>query len=524
MRGEFFSPLWSYDFTYSHADYDLKRDRILIVEDFARDYFYTSYDANESCVDPFAFCLPIAEINYTNLYSAISPQTWDQLTDVGADGADTSNDVFTFTVTGDLFDLPAGPLSMAAVLEHASQDYDINLDQRLIDANYFWGLTGTGGSGDRDRSAIGAEFNVPLTSQLNFRAAGRYDEYDDITNVDGAFTHNLGLEYRPDDKWLFRATHATSFRAPDMHYVFADPSGAFTFVDDLYLCTRDEPGVPLSDCTYADTNVFLARQGNPLLREEEGETQTIGFVWAPTDNFDMTVDAYRIELNDLVVDNPLSRILEIERDCRLGTRDINSGECIDALSRITRNPSDGSLTSEQLTDINTGPVNAATLVTKGIDATIDWSYETVRAGRFRVVSSYSHVYDARYKVFPEDELEPVHSWTRDWRSRIRSSLGWTFRDFQATLFWERFGSSLSDDNIANADGRDLGGSDFFNLTMAYSLLDDQAAITIAVDNLFNEGPEFDETNTTWPYFDIFNYGHAVVGRMVYGEFRYRFDY
>ena len=145
-------------------------------------------------------------------------------------------------------------------------------------------------------------------------------------------------------------------------------------------------------------------------------------------------------------------------------------------------------------------------------------------GTFRLGSTYSHTFDARYKVFPEDELDTVHSWTRDWRSRLRTSLNWSKGDFAATLFWERFGSSLSDDNISDASGRDLGPSSYFNLTAGYSFLDDQASVLIAVDNLFNKRPELDATNTAWPYFDIFNYGHAAVGRMIYGQVQYRFDY
>ena len=92
-------------------------------------------------------------------------------------------------------------------------DYQINLDERLVSGDYFWGLTGTGGGGERDRYALGVEFNVPVTSWMTVTAAGRYDEYDDITNVSDANTYNVGLQIRPNDKILLRGTIATTFRS-----------------------------------------------------------------------------------------------------------------------------------------------------------------------------------------------------------------------------------------------------------------------------------------------------------------------
>src|SRR3546814_11419301 len=65
----------------------------------------------------------------------------------------------SFTLSGDLFELPAGPLGFAGVLEWASQEYDLNADPRIL-PTYTTdapdkppNLTGTGGGGERDRSS-----------------------------------------------------------------------------------------------------------------------------------------------------------------------------------------------------------------------------------------------------------------------------------------------------------------------------------------------------------------------------------
>ena len=528
IRGDFFSPLWRYDLYFSASEYDLDRARTLIVDQAAQDYFFTSWD--ETAPDPFGFGFPVAEINYQNFYSAMDPTTFQSLVDTGFDTASTSNNMVQGVISGDLFDLPAGPLGVAFVAEFATQDYEINLDPRLVTEDctsscYFWGLTGTGGGGERDRYAAGIELNVPVTSWLTLTGAGRYDEYDDITQVEDATTYNVGLQIRPNEKVLLRGTIATTFRAPDMHYVFADPSGFFTSVTDEYLCQRDEPDVPIDSCTWNSVGIEGARQGNPGLQEEEGETITYGIVIEPVEDLYFSLDYWDITLEGLVLDNPLSRILEIEADCRLGRKDPGSGECIDALSRITRFPEDGSLLSEQIDTVITGPVNASELQTKGIDAVFEYALDTARAGLWSLQVTYSHVLDSQFKVFPEDDLLYIRGdQTRDFRSRVRGSLNWGYKDVNMTLFGERFGSTLSGDNERGVPGRDIGPQMFYNFTAFYRFLDDKAELGLIVNNLFDNGPPEDDTQTGWPYFNEWNYFQAMIGREYYAQFRYRFDY
>lgn len=59
------------------------------------------------------------------------------------------------------------------------------------------------------------EFKIPIFSMLTGSLAGRYDKYDDITDVDDARTWGAGLEFRPFDSLLVRANYATSFKAPE---------------------------------------------------------------------------------------------------------------------------------------------------------------------------------------------------------------------------------------------------------------------------------------------------------------------
>ena len=93
----------------------------------------------------------------------------------------------SFVLSGDLFELPAGPLSFAGVVEVLRESYDLDSDARILPTvREIYNLTGTGGGGDRNRYAAGVEFKVPIFSMLTASLQGRYDKYDDITVVVGA--------------------------------------------------------------------------------------------------------------------------------------------------------------------------------------------------------------------------------------------------------------------------------------------------------------------------------------------------
>ena len=92
------------------------------------------------------------------------------------------------------------------------------------------------------------------------------------------------------------------------------------------------------------------------------------------------------------------------------------------------------------------------------------------------------------------------------------------------MFGERFGSALSADNLRGVPGRELGPRSIFNWTAGYRLLDGQASVRLIVNNLLDTGPPRDSSNTAWPYFDALSYGNFAIGRTIFGQFQYRFDY
>ncbi|MCV6605443.1 MAG: TonB-dependent receptor, partial [Porticoccaceae bacterium] len=156
----------------------------------------------------------------SNFLAAHTPQTLAQSVGVTQRNGESESSSVNMIVSGELFDLPAGPAKFASIAEYTRETIRDGLDARSV-AGDFAGVGATSGqSGRRGHIALGAELILPVSDTLTVPLAARYDKYNDITQVDDAITYSLGLEYRPVDRLLVRALMSTSFRAPDMEAVY----------------------------------------------------------------------------------------------------------------------------------------------------------------------------------------------------------------------------------------------------------------------------------------------------------------
>ncbi|MEO0574622.1 MAG: TonB-dependent receptor [Pseudomonadota bacterium] len=517
---------WDYEAAFSTSRYDLERYRRLIDASAANDFFL---GPQQGSIDlGLGVQTQIFNAPRSRLYTALTPDEYQSITTTDFTTADSSNKQLSFIATNQsLFSLPAGDVGVAGTLEWATQEYAINLDQKLLDGEIF-GFTGTGGGGERDRYALGLEARIPVIEGVTLTTAVRRDEYDDVTRVDDATTYNVGIEYRPLSSLLLRASAATSFRAPDMHYVFSDPSGFFTSVTDEYLCRRDEAGVSFPDCTFSGVNIEGVRQGNLDLEEEEGQSFTVGAVWEITKDISISVDYYDIELDNVVSDLSIANLLQVEADCRLGQTaggvavDINSGECQDTLGRITRNPvvpgPGNELISEAIDIVTTGSINTALLRTSGFDVNYQHRVRTERFGDFSLGVQYNLVTRSDDEEFEGDgirnRLDDLQIF--DWRSRVRGQLGWEYGDFNTQLTMLRTGSLP---NWAETDRCCI--QFIYNLSAGYRLMEERLTLGLFVNNLFDEAPPRDATYDVYPYYSGGNFD--PYGREWSVQASYAFD-
>lgn len=544
VRGDFFAG-FDYEASFSLSNYKLKRERRLIDRASA-DLFFLGQVTGTSTL-PDGTTWNIVDAPYSNMYRQLTHEEYRSISGIDQTNAESISRTFSLVLTNDeIFELPAGSVGLAVVLEAANQNYSIKLDPKLINKEWF-GYTGTGGGGERKRTAIAVEFGVPITEDLHASIATRYDQYDDVTQVDGAATYQLGLEYRPIDDLLIRGSFATSFRAPDMHYVYADPSGFFTSTIDQYLCRRDNLAdittsagtANFNNCTingeYELDGTYIpgtggvsgsigiegGRQGSEFLEEEKGESYTIGFVYDIMDEMSVSIDYYQIEITNGVRDISIASLITLEADCRLGTNfagtetfNQDSPRCQAAFARISREPVTNSPFSETINTVKTFPINAALREVSGYDLAFKYRVATESIGNFFFDLNYNITDQDNSQQSLEDDVikRRSHMQVFDLRSAVTLSSTWTYNDWSTTLFTRRTGSLPNWAETARCCEIII-----HNLTTTYQV-SDSLRVGLFVNNLLDENPQVDPTFNSYPYY---NTGLSnAYGR----EYSLQFDY
>ena len=524
LRGKLFDRRYDWELTYHHSGYEARRDTRELLAQAVSDYFL---GAPSPGPDPLGLGAPVYEgVRRDRLLQPVSPADYDSLSAMDRTRADSSNDQLSAVFTGKAFQLPAGAVEFAGVLELATQQYDIRLDPGVASGRFHGVNNAFPGGGDRDRYAAGIELAVPLAQSVRLTMAGRYDRYNDVTDVDDAITYNAGLEFRPVKNLLLRAAYATSFRAPDMQFVFAGASTTSQGFLDVLRCRRDFGVTDLGQCTSPQASLvgqFISR-GNTTLREEKGRSWTAGLVWNVGAGVDVSVDYYDIRLKNLVDDLSTDYILRTEADCRLGSTltgqavDPGSALCQFIGGLVTRHvPSGvGADTIDYITAVTAEPINRALLSTSGIDATFRYQLETSRLGKFFYKLGWTHVLTEDRQEFAADPAQPFRDdpTNRNLRSRINTSLSWQLGAFSQTLFADIQGS-----RPRFSGGGRTHSFKVFNYTASYDLTR-SLNVGLIVDNLFDTDPRIDSTFSSYPYFYSSNVN--PYGREIFVEARYRF--
>lgn len=536
---------YDYELTYMRSQYDYLQDRPRLLAKAMHDLFLGPRLG-------FISGFPIHNLNRTAFTTPFTPEQYKSVSTRVQNIADTSSETINFTVSGELFTLPAGPVGFAAVFETGSQSVDLKSDPRLnplrpIDDQTVYNLVSSGRTvGERDRMAAGLEMRVPVTSAITATLAGRWDKYDDISAVDDAVTYQLGLEWRPVEDFLVRGNMSTSFRAPDMQLIFAEGAASFSSILDAYSCRAGVgPAAGRGVRTTAQCNVSgdptiyttqTTIAGNALLKEEEGESLTVGFVWDINDNLSVTSDYYKIKLEDASSQLTSSFLLTNEANCRLQLfpdgrpfdQALDSAFCQNVIGLITRQSAPGTQLDQTVQRINSAYINTALVETSGVDTTLRFVVPTEKWGTFRFDTSYSVVLTDKYKQFAADPLidyrDSIGSLNQ--RSRVRATLGWGLRDWNATLFATRYGSN---GNAVNAAGTNAVGTAYGARLPPYMLynfqvgkrINDNLRASVTIVNLFNNQYREDPSFTGYPFFEYY-LGADPLGRRYNANISYKF--
>lgn len=460
--------------------------------------------------------IPVYAPDPARLTTRLTQAEFDSITG-RADSRDASwTNTLSFAVNGELLQLPNGPVKLAAVAEAGRQGYTNKADARINQGYFNTIAPTTDAGGTRSRAALGLEASIPLLAQLSATAAGRYDRYQFAGRSDGRFTYNAGLEWRPAPTLLVRATGATSFRAPDMNYIYkARGTGYYASSTDYYRCAL--AGQAIDQCDYANVSpgADYVQIGSRDLKSEKGKSAGLGLVWSPSAAFDTSIDYWRFKIDSLVTNLSADKLLRDEARCRLGQDDITSPSCIDTLARITRYPLTALNKPGEIREIRVNPINAANQETSGIDATVRYTLRGTGWGDFTARANYSKTLVQRYQQFEGDPVEDrLHALdSTDWPEKLGASLAWTAGRWTNTLSATRYGKIPNGAGTAYLTPTTLAN---WSTVWRYN---DRLTLSVIVNNVLNKIKR-DDTGG-WPYYPVGNYSPA--GRAGWVEANYRFN-
>jgi iron complex outermembrane recepter protein len=144
-------------------------------------------------------------------------------------------------------------------------------------------------AGDFSRESYAAylDLEANITDKFNLGLALRAEDYSDFGDTTSG---KLSARYNFSDKVALRGTASTGFRAPSLQQQYFR-STATNFIG----------GVPFDIRTFRVNDSAAVALGAEPLKAEESKNVSLGLVLTPIDNLYVTVDAYRIDINDRIM-------------------------------------------------------------------------------------------------------------------------------------------------------------------------------------------------------------------------------
>jgi iron complex outermembrane receptor protein len=414
-------------------------------------------------------------------------------------------------VSGEIATLPAGPLGIAAGIEHrreaiidtpdplVSQIKTISIGTSPplsataaapFQAFNIVGQGSTATNGKRDSTSVFVEFSIPVLRGLEAQVAARYDNYSDFGNE---LSPKAGIKWTVNPAFVLRANYGEGFRAPTLPEISNSRATFFTTVFDPYAgFFRTIPGI---------------LGANPNLQPEQSKSYSVGAVIEPTKDFNIGMNAYEIKLSKSIIGN-LSYAIE---QCIAGNPAFADAVVrLDGLACTDPNTPGNSIVFAQDIWRNTDQQRV-----RGFD--LDFRYQFPKSSVGNFVLSGDFAYLAKYKItrapgLPLESVAGVNgSELTSSLPRLRSALtlNWS-RGPWSTAVTQRYTKSTdqvnaSTRNLLNAlppspkvdsyDQTDLyvSYSGIKNLTLSASLL-----------NAFDRKPPYDPAYTTGVDFTLYD--------------------
>lgn len=404
-----------------------------------------------------------------------------------------------------------GPLNVAFGLEARQESYQIGAGEpgsyergtflNIGGTDLSWGSRGFTGftpanevDEDRHNAGVYVDLEGEVFENFTVSAAARYENYSDFgDNVSG----KLAARYDFTPSFAVRGAVSTGFRAPSLQQQY------FTQTAILYISN-----VPYETGTFPSVSpVGLALGGTPL-EPETSTNYSLGVVWRKG-AFELTADAYRIDIDDRIV---LSETLTGSATAAPGT---NARVIFDLLQ-----PYGASAARFFINGVNTETTGLDVVARYRIDEGFG-RLDLTLAGNVndfavtKTPATATGILPTPVSLFARQATLRFEEGTPPWK--VVSQADWTRDRLGGTLRVTAFGDVLAPGATAATDLQ-LGNALVVDLEARYEL-SDRVTVAIGADNAFDEytaqSRPANNTSGAFPFSNFSPFGFN--GRFVYAR-------
>ena len=417
-----------------------------------------------------------------------------------------------FNLTGEVFNLPAGAVSLAVGGEYR-KDYSnytpdaiaLITDPANPKCGTFQDACASASTGTLSVREFYAELfvpvlaDVPFAKSLNLSLGSRYSDY---SAFGGATNSKVGVEWRPIDDLLLRGTVAEVFRSPTISDLYSgitpnaatykDPCAGAGYQAGNAACAGVGPGF-----TQTTQQTDTSEGSNDKLLPEQGKTFTWGAVYDPSwlPGLSTSVDIWRIYLTGTIgglgTQTIIDQCYQFGRFCNL----------------FTRSP------LGDIDHVNNRQQNIGRTDVSGVDFSLKYRLPETRFGNFRV--GLDTTYFSKYnQQIIEGDVSTQSNYAGSFfgsasggpgnltRWRGVGTLAWSLGNLDASWRARYIGNARYGFQVPAGDGYTIidptgdpannsykiGASTYHNMQVGYNLEAINTRVEVGVDNVFDKQP------------------------------------
>jgi iron complex outermembrane receptor protein len=395
------------------------------------------------------------------------------------------------------------PATFSVGAEHRQETWEQTAGE--ADSYFGSGAQGFGGftprnagNYERHNYAVYAGLEGDFTEKFSAGLAGRYEDYSDFGDQ---FSGKLSARYAFTETVALRGTVATGFRAPSLaqqHY--------------QAVTTNITSGVAYETGTFPAAGAAAQALGADPLQAETSLSYSLGLVLQPAERIYLTIDAYRIEIDDRIV---LSSNLNIANNA--------AAQALLAGLGITN------VTSARYFN------NAIDTRTRGVDVVGTWNVP-LEASSLNLTASYNYNKTDVTRIAPNPAAlsalgANLERMGRDERGRIEEgsprdkfalTAGWNLQRWDFNAGATRYGEVTARHATNPAQDQTYGGKWTLDLSVNFRPNQHWVA-TLGADNALDEYPDRNTyANSTFGMFPYSLYSpFGFNGRYVYGKVSFK---